>query len=78
MSKENEVVSLWIISQVSLHEAIKIIALRGRKGLFWAIDGDRYIGIDNTDGNAWTENFDSLEACIRWLERKEMQRDAKI
>ena len=52
---------------ISQNEAHKIIALRGRKGLFWTIENGRYIGIDNRDGNAWAEEFDTLEECEKWL-----------
>lgn len=26
-----------------------------------------YIGIDNSTGECWTEEFDSEDACINWL-----------
>ena len=26
-----------------------------------------YIGIDNSNGECWTEEFDSEDACINWL-----------
>ena len=55
------------ITCVSQNEAHKIIALRGRKGLFWTLENGRYIGIDNRDGNAWTEEFDTLSECKQWL-----------
>lgn len=37
-------------------------------GLFWRKDGDKYIGIDNSNGDAWTEEFKTKEAMLRWLE----------
>ena len=58
------------ITCVSQNEAHKIIALRGCKGLFWTIENGRYIGIDNRDGNAWTEEFDTLSECKQWLRRE--------
>ena len=39
------------VTCISPYEARKIIALRGRKGLFWTIENGRYIGIDNRDGS---------------------------
>ena len=57
-------------TRISQDEACKIIALRGRKGLFWTLENGQYIGIDNRDGNAWTEEFDTREACERWLRRE--------
>ena len=58
------------VTCISPYEARKIIALRGRKGLFWALENGRYIGIDNRDGNAWTEEFDTLSECKQWLRRE--------
>ena len=58
------------VTCISPYEARKIIALRGRKGLFWTLENGRYIGIDNRDGNAWTEEFNTREACERWLRRE--------
>ena len=58
------------VTCISQNEARKIIALRGRKGLFWTIENGRYIGIDNRDGNAWTEEFDTLSECKQWLRRE--------
>ena len=47
------------ITCVSQNEAHKIIALRGRKGLFWTLENGRYIGIDNRESlpprGAWIE-----------------------
>lgn len=38
-------------------------------GLFWRHDTDTglYIGIDNSTGDAWTEEFETKEAMLRWL-----------
>ena len=58
------------VTCISQNEARKIIALRGRKGLFWTLENGRYIGIDNRDGNAWTEEFDTLSECKQWLRRE--------
>lgn len=37
------------------------------KGLFIQQDEECWIGIDNTTGEAWTEEFDTKEDCISWL-----------
>lgn len=36
-------------------------------GLFYLKEGVQYIGIDNSSGNAWTEEFSDLAACLMWL-----------
>ena len=44
-----------------------IINARKPLGLFY-LPGDRvYVGIDNSTGHAWTEEFASLWQCKRWL-----------
>lgn len=40
-------------------------------GLFYLQEGDKFVGIDNSDGNAWTEEFPDKESCLRWLRREE-------
>lgn len=40
-------------------------------GLFFLQEGDKFVGIDNSDGNAWTEEFPNKESCLRWLWRKD-------
>jgi hypothetical protein len=47
----------------------KIIETRAPKGLFFLKDvaRQRYIGIDNTTGDAWVEEFSRVDDCFRWL-----------
>ena len=37
------------------------------KGKYLLRECGKYIGIDNEDGCAWTEEFDTLAECIAWL-----------
>ncbi|MDD2401676.1 MAG: hypothetical protein PHD60_05630 [Clostridia bacterium] len=55
------------IQKVNLTKAIEIIETREPLGKFYIIENDVYVGIDNTKGDAWTEEFKSLAACKRWL-----------
>jgi hypothetical protein len=38
-------------------------------GLFYLKEKDSnvYVGVDNSSGYAWTEDFKSLSACKHWL-----------
>ena len=36
-------------------------------GKFYYQDGELWVGIDNSTGHAWTEEFDSVDQCKRWL-----------
>jgi len=57
------------IKEVDSKTAEDIIEIREQLGQFYYIDtkDNVYVGIDNSDGEAWTEDFDSLEDCIKWL-----------
>lgn len=44
-------------------------------GLFYTKDGKLYVGIDNTDGHAWTEEFKTKKSCFKWL-KGERTKDA--
>ena len=41
----------------------------GPQELMWFYDAKakKYIGCDNTDGNAWIEEFDTRIDCFAWL-----------
>jgi len=54
------------IKIISDKTARKIIETRGPRGLF-VLQEMKIIGIDNSTGDAWTEEFDTYEDCVRWL-----------
>ncbi len=57
------------VQEVGRAQAKNIISKRNPYGKFWVQDvTGSYIGIDNCNGNAWTEEFDNREECIKWLE----------
>lgn len=39
-------------------------------GLFYLEEDGKFVGIDNSDGNAWTEEFPDEGSCLLWLKRK--------
>ena len=55
------------IKKIPNEQAISIINTRKPVGLFYVLQKGTYIGIDNSDGNAWTEEFPNLRKCKRWL-----------
>ena len=59
------------IKNISQHDALRIAARPGifPPGLYWAVENGKYIGIDNRTGDAWVEEFETLQECIRWLRR---------
>ena len=54
-------------SELDLHGAYRVIEKRSPRGLFYHREGDVYVGIDNTTGDAWTEDFPTKAECIKWL-----------
>jgi hypothetical protein len=57
-----------IIKEIGTKEANKIIETREPRGLFVCTTLDKIIGIDNRTGDAWTEEFDSVDDCVKWLQ----------
>jgi hypothetical protein len=65
------------IKEITQQEAFEILESVEKTGhytplgLFWhksEIHGKTsYIGIDNSNGDAWTEDFDRLDNCLAWL-----------
>lgn len=53
--------------EITSEESAEIIVSREPRGLFYLQDGDIFVGIDNTTGEAWTEDFASLDKCLAWL-----------
>ena len=47
--------------------AEKIIYTRKPVGLFYLLENKVYVGIDNSTGDAWTEEFPNLRQCREWL-----------
>ncbi len=36
-------------------------------GQFWLKEGDKFIGVDNSTGDAWVEEFASFADCKDWM-----------
>jgi DNA uptake protein ComE-like DNA-binding protein len=62
-----------MIKIITAKEAKKIIEKREPAGLFFRFDkkSKKYIGIDNRTCEAWTEEFDDLKSCKKWLRGEE-------
>lgn len=52
---------------VTPEQASEIICTRQPLGLFYLLDNGVYVGIDNSTGDAWTEEFSNLRQCEKWL-----------
>ena len=56
-----------MIKEVSEEKADKIIETRKPEGLFFLMEGDKIIGIDNSTGDAWTEEFTNMKDFLNWV-----------
>ena len=65
------------ITRISSEAAFKIIEERKPLGLFFRKEGDRFIGIDNSWGDAWVEEFGNLSRCVAWLQKKWLHKGGK-
>jgi hypothetical protein len=64
--------SYWLrhsegIKKITTEQALSVIETREPLGLFYVLENGTYTGIDNSSGNAWTEEFKGLRECRRWL-----------
>lgn len=48
----------------------EIIESRTPNGHFLAKEGRKWVAVDNSTGDAWTEEFSSKRQAIRWLRGK--------
>ena len=56
------------MNEVTAEMALQIVEEREPRGSFWQRgENGMYVGIDNTTGNAWVEEFQTLAECERWL-----------
>ena len=60
------------IIEVDTKKATQIIETMQPIGLFYCYDRKLVIGIDNSTGESWTEEFKDLESCIDWLNGGEL------
>lgn len=67
IKNKNLVLSHQGVHRVYPNEAEVIIEERKIKGKFYLREINKWVGIDNETGDAWTVEFDTLEACINWL-----------
>lgn len=58
------------IQRVSPKKLTDVIDCRTPRGLFLTKEGRKWVAVDNTTGDAWTEDFDCRCQAIRWLRGK--------
>ena len=58
------------IQRVSSGVLGRIIEHRIPCGLFLTKEGRKWVAVDNTTGDAWTEEFSRKRQAVRWLRGK--------
>ncbi|MCM1060835.1 MAG: hypothetical protein NC452_11140 [Eubacterium sp.] len=56
-----------MIRKINSFHAEVVIKTRQPLGLFYVRQNGAYIGIDNSAGHAWVEEFSDLNTCKQWL-----------
>ena len=60
------------IKNTSIEFINKIIDEREPRGLFLANEGNHWIAVDNSTGDAWTEAFKTKDGAIRYLQNRDL------
>ena len=58
------------IHRVSPEKVLNVIDFRTPWGLFLTKEGRKWVAVDNTTGDAWTEEFSPKRQAVRWLRGK--------
>jgi hypothetical protein len=56
------------IKKLTKEQASEVIETRTPVGRFYTKEGELFIGIDNSTGDAWTEEFKTKASCFKWIE----------
>lgn len=65
--KMGAIVHATQVSPFHLHCVIQKPSAPAAKGKFFTQEGGLYIGVDNSDGNAWTEEFADRQQLFLWF-----------
>lgn len=55
------------MKEVTLEVLANIIEERKPLGLFYSKEGETFIAVDNSNGQAWTEDFQTMEQVRNFL-----------
>ena len=58
------------IQRVRSEHLLNVIDFRIPLGLFLTKEGRKWVAVDNSTGDAWTEEFSRKRQAVRWLRGK--------
>lgn len=67
-----ELIELIEVNKEAMGYMIDNMGEEHTKGLYYLLDGDVVVGVDNSANDAWTEEFDHIVKCKAWLKRYEL------
>lgn len=68
-----------MIDYVTKEKICDIVTFKDKtKGKFITVEGNHFIAVDNTTGDAFTEEFIELETAIEWLNNPNMEYHTEI
>ena len=56
--------TIKLINKARMHAIIDRYALIGR---YMTREGRKWVACDNTTGDAWVEEFDTMKQAVKWL-----------
>src|SRR5699024_4734155 len=68
----NDTSELVGVNQEAMDYIIDHMEEEHTKGLYYCMDGDIVIGVDNSTNEAWTEESDHVVKCKAWLKRYDL------
>ena len=72
MKKAVDFIKEWFIRKPKIHRVnperlLNVIDFRTPLGLFLTKEGGKWVAVDNSTGDAWTEEFSQKRQAIQWL-----------
>ena len=58
------------IHRINPEQLLYVIDFRVTLGLFLTKEGHKWVAVDNSTGDAWTEEFPRKRQAVRWLKGK--------
>ena len=59
------------IHRVNQKRLLNVIDSRIPLGLFLTKEGHTWVAVDNSTGDAWTEDFATKRECLKWLKNRD-------
>ncbi len=65
------------IQELTQEQMSEVIETRKPIGKFYRQEGNTFVGVDNTTGDAWTEEFNDFGTLLLWINTQMTVEEAK-